>query len=64
MLHGETLHELRKLGFASKTVLSIADKVLDSIHRHMQESVNARDKLSKFLEKLDMSDATVKACGP
>ena len=63
MLHGETPHELRKLGFASKT-LSIADKVLDSIHRHMQESVNARDKLSKFLEKLDMSDATVKACGP
>ena len=42
----------------------MANKVLDSIHRHTQESVNARDKLSKFMEKLDTSDATVKACGP
>ncbi|CAE7704818.1 unnamed protein product [Symbiodinium microadriaticum] len=34
------------------------DKVSDTILRHMQESVSCRDKLAKFVEKLDDRDAT------
>ena len=41
-----------------------AYKVIDSINRHMQESVSARDKLQKFMEKLDPSDSAVKVCEP
>lgn len=32
----------------------------DNIEQYMKESVAARDKLSKFMDKLDMDDAGVK----
>ena len=38
-----------------------AIQVGDIIQRHMQESVSSRDKMAKFIEKLDTSDVHVKA---
>ena len=36
-------------------------KVVDGIQRHMQEAIAARDKMSKFVDRLDPSDTTVKS---
>ncbi|CAE7369766.1 unnamed protein product [Symbiodinium sp. CCMP2456] len=35
------------------------DRVKDSLQRHMNEAVTSRDKLSKFMERLDEDDASV-----
>ena len=39
-------------------------QVLDSIARHMTEAIAARDKLSKFRNKLDPNDEAVKQRHP
>ena len=35
-------------------------QVADNIEQYMKESVAARDKLTKFMDKLDLHDAAVK----
>ncbi|CAE7621704.1 unnamed protein product [Symbiodinium sp. CCMP2592] len=49
------LDEWRLDDLGTCEVESGVDKVAESILRHMQESVACRDKLSKFVEKLDVS---------
>ncbi|CAE7839919.1 unnamed protein product [Symbiodinium sp. CCMP2592] len=51
-------------GHSSASVESGTDKVKETIQRYMNEAVTSRDKLSKFMERLDRSDTCVKAEWP